>query len=191
MSLPASPDSPIPDETFRVAHAAFPEGNVFMRMCNVFMRMCDALGPIYSHPLAHLFSHTGQPVEAPARLALVMQFAEGLADRQAADAVRSRIDWKYALGLELTDPGFNYSVLSEFRTRLIAGGVEHLLLETMLTYLQERDLLKGRGTQRTDSTHILAAIRTLNRLELVDETMRFALNHLAAVAPAWLQTHLL
>ena len=186
MSLPASPNCAIPEETLRVAHAAFPKGNVFMRMR-------DALGPIYSNPpFASLFSHTGQPAEAPARLALVLvlQFAEGLADRQAADAVRSRIDWKYALGLELTDPGFDYSVLSEFRTRLIAGGVEHLLLETMLTYLQERGLLKGRGKQRTDSTHILAAIRTLNRLELVGETMRFALNRLAAVAPAWLQTHL-
>jgi transposase len=155
--------------------------------------MRDALGPIYSNPqFASLFSHTGQPAEAPARLALVlvMPFAEGLADRQAADAVRSRIDWKYALGLELTDPGFDYSVLSEFRTRIIAGGVEHLLLETMLTYLQERGLLKARGKQRTDSTHILAAIRTLNRLELVGETMRFALNRLAAVAPVWLQIHL-
>jgi transposase len=186
MSLPASPDFPIPEETVRVARAAFPKGNVFMRMR-------DALGPIYSNPqFVHLFSQTGQPAEAPARLALVlvMQFAEGLADRQAADAVRSRIDWKYALGLELTDPGFDYSVLSEFRTRLIAGEGEHLLLETMLTYLQERGLLKGRGKQRTDSTHILAAIRTLNPLELVGETMRFALNRLAAVAPTWLQTHL-
>jgi transposase len=186
MSLPASPDSTIPEETRRVAHAAFPRGSLFMRMR-------DTLGPIYSDPqFACLFSHTGQPAEAPARLALVlvMQFAEGLADRQAADAVRSRIDWKYALGLELTDPGFDYSVLSEFRTRLITGGVEHLLLETMLTYLQERGLLKGRGKQRTDSTHILAAIRTLNRLELVGDTMRFALNRLAAVAPTWLQTHL-
>jgi transposase len=179
MSLPTSPDSPIPEETVRVAHAAFPKGNVFMRMR-------DALGPIYSNPqFASLCSHTGQPAEAPARLALVLviQCAEGLADRQAADAVRSRIDWKYALGLELTDPGFDYSVLSEFRTRLIAGGVEQLLLETMLKDLQERGLLKGRGTQRTDSTHILAAIRALNRLELVGETMRFALNRLAAVAP--------
>jgi transposase len=141
MSLPAPPDSTIPEETLRVAHAAFPKGNVFMRMR-------DGLGPIYSNPqFASLLSHTGQPAEAPARLALVLvlQFVEGLADRQAADAVRSRIDWKYALGLELTDPGFDYSVLSEFRTRLIAGGVEHLLLETMLTYLQERGLLKARG----------------------------------------------
>jgi transposase len=120
MSLRASPDSAIPEDTLRVAHAVFPKGNVFMRMR-------DALGPIYNtSPFASLFSHTGQPAEAPARLALVlvMQFAEGLADRQAADAVRSRIDWKYALGLELTDPGFDDSILSEFRTRLIVGGVD-------------------------------------------------------------------
>jgi transposase len=186
MSLPAFPDAAIPEETDRVARAAFPKGNVFIRMR-------DELGLIYSNPqFADLFSHTGQPAEAPARLALVlvMQFAEGLSDRQAAEAVRSRIDWKYALGLELTDPGFDYSVLSEFRTRLLAGGVEQLLLETMLKRLQERGLLKARGKQRTDSTHILAAVRTLNRLELVGETMRFALNRLAIVAPDWLRAHL-
>src|SRR5262245_10737855 len=110
MSLPASPDSPIPEETVRVAHAVFPKGNVLMRMR-------DALGSIYSTPqFASLFSHTGQLAEAPARLALVlvMPFAEGLADRQVADAVRSRIDWKYALGLALTDHDFDDSVLSEF-----------------------------------------------------------------------------
>jgi transposase len=83
-----------------------------------------------------------------------------LSDRQAADAVRARIDWKYALALELTDPGFDASVLSEFRTRLLAGGAEHLLLDVLLTMLQEQGLLKGRGKQRTESTHILAAIRT-------------------------------
>jgi transposase len=155
------------------------------------MRMRDVFGPIYSHPpFASLFFHPGQPAEAPARLVLVLQFAEGLADRQAADAMRGRLDWKYALALALTDPGFDDSVLSEFRTRLIAGEGEHLLLETMLTSLQERGLLNGRGTQRTDSTHILAAIQTLNWLEWVGETMRFALNRLAAVAPTWLQTHL-
>jgi transposase len=186
MSLPAFPDAAIPEETDRVARAAFPKGNVFIRMR-------EALGLIYSNPpFACLFSHTGQPAEAPARLALVlvMQFAEGLSDRQAAEAVRSRIDWKYTLGLELTDSGFDYSVLSEFRTRLLAGGIEQLLLETMLKRLQERGLLKARGKQRTDSTHILAAVRTLNRLELVGETMRFALNRLAVVAPDWLRAHL-
>jgi transposase len=176
----------VPEETVRVARAAFPKGNIFRRMH-------DEFGPLYHNPqFAALFSHTGQPAEAPARLALVlvMQFAEGLSDRQAADAVRGRIDWKYALALELTDPGFDASILSEFRTRLIEGETVHLLLETLLTRFHERGLLKARGTQRTDSTHVLAAIRTLNRLELVGETMRFALNRLAVVAPAWLQAQM-
>jgi transposase len=83
-----------------------------------------------------------------------MQFAEGLSDWQAADAVRGRIDWKYALGLELTDPGFGASVLSEFRTRLLEGHTEEQLLTVMLTLFKERGWLKGRGKQRTDSTHV-------------------------------------
>src|SRR5574341_2436398 len=186
MSLQAAPSAPIPAETARIAQAAFPKGT----LC---MQMRDTLGPRYEDAqFAALFSPTGQPAEAPARLALVLilQFAEGLSDRQAAEAVRGRIDWKYALALELTDPGFDASVLSEFRTRLVHGGAEHLLLEPLLRRLEARDLLKARGTQRTDSTHILAAIRTLNRLELVGETMRYALNRLAVAAPAWLQTHM-
>src|SRR3954469_19446264 len=84
--------------------------------------------------------------------------------RQAADAVRSRIDWKYALALELTDPGFDASVLSEFRTRLLTGNAELLLFETMLTLFREQGLVKAKGCQRTDSTHVLAAIQVLNRL---------------------------
>ena len=148
MSVPAPLSDAIPEETIRVARAAFPKGNVFMRMH-------DELGPLYRNPqFAALFSPTGQPAEDPARLALVlvMQFAEGLSDRQAADAVRGRIDWKYALALELTDPGFDASVLSEFRSRLIQGSAEELLLTNMLDLLRERGLLKARGKQRTDST---------------------------------------
>jgi len=101
--------------------------------------------------------------------------------------VRSRIDWKYALGLELTDPGFDASVLSEFRSRLLTGDVTQLLLERMLEQFRDRRLLKPRGRVRTDSTHILAAIRTLNRLECVGETLRHALNTLATLAPDWLR----
>lgn len=186
MSLQVSPLAPIPAETVRVAHAAFPKGT----LC---LQIRDTLGPLYEDAqFAALFSPTGQPAEAPARLALVLilQFVESLSDRQAAEAVRGRIDWKYALALDLTDPGFDASVLSEFRSRLVHGGAEHLLLEPLLQQLEAHDLLKARGTQRTDSTHILAAIRTLNRLELVGETMRYALNRLAVAAPAWLQAHL-
>jgi len=186
MSLQVSSMTPIPTDTARVAHAAFPKST----LC---LQIRDRLGPLYEDTqFAALFSPTGQPAEAPARLALVLilQYVESLSDRQAAEAVRGRSDWKYALALELTDPGFDASVLSEFRTRLVQGGAETLLLEPLLQQLEAHNLLKARGTQRTDSTHILAAIRTLNRLELVGETVRYALNRLAVAAPAWLQTHL-
>ena len=184
MSLrPQTPGS-IPTETDRVAKAAFPQSNAYMKMR-------DELGVFFSdEQFAQLFSSRGQPALCPWRLALVtiMQFAENLTDRQAADAVRSRIDIKYVLGLELTDPGFNYSVLSEFRSRLIDGGTEHLLFETMLTRFVEKGLLSAYGKQRTDSTHILAAIRTLTRLELVTETLTHTLNVLATLAPDWLKS---
>ena len=113
---------------------------------------------------------------------------EDLSDRAAADAVRSRIDWKYALGLELDDEGFDFSVLSKFRRRLLEEEQEEMLFSTMLTKLQAAGLLKAGGSQRTDSTHIVAAIRALNRLVLVGETMRAALDAVAAAAPVWLQS---
>lgn len=174
----------VPNETARVAHAAFPKGNLYVRMY-------DTLGTIYEdRDFVALFPTLGQPAASPMRLALVsiLQFAEGLSDRQAADAVRSRIDWKYLLCLELTDPGFDFSLLSEFRARLLVNGAEHMLLDLLLRHFQDLGLLKARGRQRTDSTHVLAAVRVLNRLERVGETLRHALNHLATVAPDWLRT---
>jgi transposase len=183
MSLHSHASYPIPDETQRVARAAFPRGNLYLQVA-------DCLGAIYHDAqFAALFPTRGQPAASPARLALatVLQFAEGLSDRQAADAVRSRIDWKYVLGLELTDPGCDHTVLSEFRTRLITGKAEQLLLDVLLTLARAQGLLKARGRQRTDSTHVLAAIRVLNRLERVGETLRAALHSLAVVAPTWVQ----
>jgi transposase len=168
MSLHPREIPAVPEETRRVARAAFPRGNIYMRLR-------DELGAIYSDQLfAALFPRRGQPAASPWRLALitVMQFAEGLSDRQAADAVRSRIDWKYVLSLELSDSGFDHTVLSEFRTRLLAGKAEQRLLDALLAKVREGGLLKTRGHQRTDSTHVLAAIRTLNRLERVGETLR-------------------
>ena len=138
------------------------------------MRMRDALGPMYAdRAFAPLFPSRGQPAASPARLVLVtiMQFAEGLSDRQAADAVRCRIDWKYALALDLTDSGFDASVLSACRDRLLTGDPTALLFERMVEVLRGQHLLKERGRARTDSTHILAAIRTLSRLECVGETL--------------------
>ena len=173
---------PVPADTARVARAAFPKGNPLMRRR-------DELGAISDdETFAHLFPTRGQPAEAPWRLALVtiLQFAEDLSDRQAAEAVRARIDWKYALSLELTDPGFDASVLCEFRARLLEGDAGHLLLDVLLRRFRELALRKARGKQRTDSTHVWAAVRARNRLELVRETLRHALDVLTEVAPGWL-----
>lgn len=183
MSLKRCGIDEVPEMTVSVARAAFPEGNMYMQMR-------DELGTLFEdEEFAALYAQRGQPGLVPWRLALitVMQFAENLTDRQAADAVRGRIDWKYALGLELTDAGFDYSVLSEFRSRLLDGHAEPVLLDKMLTIYQARGLLKTQQTQRTDSTHVLAAIRTLNQLELAHETLHHALNVLAEVVPAWLK----
>ncbi len=182
MSLTPSTIEPVPDQTVLVARAAFPKGNLYLSMR-------DELGTLFEdQDFAELFSRRGYPAVTPWRLALItiMQFLENLSDRQTAEAVRSRIDWKYVLGLELTDSGFDYSVLSGFRSRLVGGEQQTLLLERLLDRFREKKLLKVRGHQRTDSTHVLASIRVMNRLELVTETMRAALNEVATLAPEWL-----
>ncbi len=139
MSLHAQPPGPTPEETARVAHAAVPKDSVYMHMR-------DTLGRVYDDTsFAPLFSPRGRLAPAPWRLALVtvMQFAEGLSDRQAAEAVRTRIDWKNALGVELTDAGFNSSVLSEFRARPVAGAAGRLLLDALLAACKARRYLNG------------------------------------------------
>jgi transposase len=172
MSLKSLPIPPIPEEIVRVAHAVFPHGNVVMQMR-------DALGTIYTdEAFADLFPTHGQPAFAPWRLALVtlFQFMEHLTDRQAADAVRDRLAWKYALSLELTDPGFDHTVLSEFRSRLVEGNAEQRLLDVLLQRCREGGWLKAHGRQRTDSTHVLGKMRALNRTLCVAQTMVYVLN---------------
>jgi transposase len=183
MSLrPQLPIPPVPDDTVRVARAAFRRGSPCLLLR-------DRLGVVFSDAdFADLYPRLGQPAYAPWRLALVtlLQFREGLSDRGAAEAVRARIDWKYLLGLDLADPGFDHSVLCEFRSRLLASEATGRLLQRVLDAAREDGLLRARGRQRTDSTHVLAAVRDLNRLELVGETLRATLNALTAVAPDWL-----
>jgi transposase len=183
MTLHPRNSEEIPSQTKTVARQVFPQGNLYLRLR-------DELGVIYHDAqFTALFCTTqGQPAYSPGQLALVtvMQFLENLTDRQAAEAVRSRIDWKYMLGLELSDPGFHYSILSEFRGRLIARGVPTHLLNELLRLCQTQGLLKKGGKQRTDSTHVLAAVRQLNRLEVVGETLRHSLEILSTVAPEWL-----
>jgi transposase len=184
MSLNAPIAYVIPKATAQLARKVFPNGNLYLTLY-------DQFGPLYHNAdFADLFPRRGQSALAPAQLILVllMQFVEGLSDEQAADAVRSRIDWKYLLALELDDPGFDASVLSEFRDRLLTHQAEQRLLDHFLILMRKHGLLKARGRQRTDSTHVLAAIRTLHRLENIGETLRQALNQLAHLAPDWLRT---
>ena len=183
MSLQPGLIPDVPENTAHVARAAFPDGHPYLQLR-------DQLGTLFTDAdFADLYPRRGQPALAPWRLALVtiLQFREDLSDRRTADAVRARIDWKYLLGLELTDPGFDDSVLCEFRSRLLEGGGEGLLLDKLLDRCKTIGLLKAGGRQRTDSTHVLARVRATTRLECAIEALRHALNSLAIVAPDWLR----
>jgi transposase len=175
---------PVPEATVAAVQAAFPKGNL-----HVALRL--EFGSLYDDQLfADLYPPAGRPVEvAPWRLALVMvmPYLEGLTDRQAADAVRRCMDWQYALSLDLHDPGFDFTLLHDFRCRVLAHEAAQRLLDTFLSTCKARGWLKARGTQRTDSTQVLAAIRTLHRLACVLEAMHYALNQLSDVAPAWVR----
>lgn len=174
----------VPADTARAAGAAFPRGSLAVRVR-------DGLGEVWSDQrFTGLFGVRGRPGVSPAQLMIVLVLAmvENLTDRQAADMVRRAIDWKYALGLGLEDPGFDFTVLSEFRARLVAGSMETEALDALLTRLAGLGLVGSGGRQRTDSTHVLARLRSLNRLELAGESVRAALEALAAAAPDWLAT---
>ena len=170
----------VPADTARVARRAFRKGSLAIRAR-------DELGSWYEDAaFAAAYGVRGKPGISPAQLAMVtvLQFAENLTDRQAADAVRGRLDWKYCPGLALEDEGF--SLLSEFRARLVAGRLERAVLDLLLDRLKGLGLVRAGGRQRTDSAHVLAAVRGLNRLELAGESMRAALEALAAAVPGWL-----
>jgi transposase len=175
---------PVPEATAAAVQAAFPKGNLCVALRTEF-------GALYDDQLfADLQPPAGRPAEvAPWRLALVvvMQYIEGLTDRQAAHAVRRGMDWKYALSLDLTAPGFDFTLLHDVRHRLLAHEAGQRFLDTLLAACKARGWIKARGTQRTDSAHVLAAIRTLHRLGCVLEAMHDALNRRSDVAPAWVR----
>ncbi|WP_240204832.1 transposase [Streptomyces actuosus] len=153
------------------------------------MRLRDHLAEVFDDALfTDAFPDRGAPAQSPALLALVtvLQFTENLTDRQAADASRDRLSWKYALGAELSDAGFDFSALSRFRARLAGHGLERTLFDRLVEHCREAGLIKAGGKQRTDSTHVISAVRDLNRTELAGESVRAALEALAVAAPSWL-----
>ena len=182
MSLVKQDSQAIPADTERVAKASFPKGTALVAVR-------DRFGSLFrDDDFGDLYSWKGAEGISPSLLAsvTVLQYAEGLSDRQAAEAVRSRIDWKYLLGMPLDYAGFDQSALSEFRARLVKAGESERLFEQPLSWLKAQGAVKGKGRQRSDSTHVLAAVATLNRYELVGETMRHALDQIAIIAPDWL-----
>ncbi|WP_370340176.1 IS1182 family transposase [Catenulispora sp. MAP5-51] len=179
------PSPPVPAATAALARAVFPAG------C-LATRLRDEIGEVFTNAdFTDGYPHQGGPALSPATLALVsvLQYAERLTDRQAAHAAAARIDWKYALGFELADTGFDHSVLSQFRDRLIENGLVTRVLELLLDRCAELGLLRVGGRVRTDATHVVACVRALNRLEFVTETLRAALEALAVAAPGWLAEH--
>lgn len=182
MSLERCESFGVPAETVRVARR-------MMRRPSMAMRLRDALGPVWSDAdFVEAFPSRGRPAASPGALCLVsvLQQVENLTDRGAAEAVCARIDWRYALGLELDDPGFDASVLSEFRDRLVEHDLADRVLGRVLEAADRVGLLDKRSSVRTDSTKVLAKIAQLNRLELVAQTLRAALEASAVAAPEWL-----
>src|SRR6266540_3458205 len=178
---------PGPDPQIAAAIAAKYRGK---RPRPLAVQIRDRLGQwLEDEAFAAAFGTRGKPGWSPSRLALVtvLQRAENLPDRQAADAVRMRLDWQYLLGLPLDDPGFDPTVLVEFRTRVADAGLELVVLDALLAKLAAAGLVKAGGKQRTDSTHVVAAVAALNRLELAGESVRAALEALAAAHRAWLR----
>jgi transposase len=176
---------PEPDPQIAAAIAAKYPGR---RPRPLAVQVRDRLGQwLEDEEFAAVFGVRGRPGWSPSRLALVtvLQRAEDLADRPAAEAVRTRIDWQYLLGLPLDDPGFDHTVLAEFRARVAGGGLERVALDALLARLAASGLVKAGGKQRTDSTHVIAAVAALNRLELAGESVRAALEALTAAHPDW------
>jgi len=179
---------PEPDPQVAAAIAAMYGSRKRERPLAVEIR--DRLGQwLADEDFAAAFGIRGRPGWPPSRLALVavLQRAEKLTDRLAAEAVRARLDWKYLLGLPLDDPGFDHTVLPEFRAKAAEAGLEQVALDALLERLVSAGLVKAGGKQRTDSTHVVAAVAALNRLELAGESVRAAVEALAAAHPDWLE----
>jgi transposase len=177
---------PEPDPLIAAAIAAKYRGK---RPRPLAVQIRDRLGQwLADEDFAAAFGIRGRPGWPPSRLALVtiLQRAEKLTDRAAAEAVRTRIDWQYLLGLSLDDPGFDHTVLAEFRAKVAEAGLEQVALDALLARLAADGLVQAGGKQRTDSTHVVAAVAALNRLELAGESVRAALEALAAAHPDWL-----
>jgi transposase len=171
----------IPQDTAVLGQQLLPEENIYRLIGDEVNEV------LQSDPFYQMYSVSGRGAVHPIILSLVtvFQFLENIPDREAAERVILRIDWKYALHAPLGYTGFHHSTLSNFRKRLVTHGQEGLVFEQVLNWVQGHGLLKKRSKQRTDSTHVLGQVARLSRLELVWETIRASLNALQKTCSAW------
>lgn len=181
MCLKTQSPWPMPEETGRIGKGLLGENDPYRLIGDQLFEKWK------EEEFADLYSREGRPGYSPVILAFVsiFQFMERLADRQAAQALRMRLDWKYALHLPLEDAGFDFSVLSEFRDRLIEGKAEARVFEKLVEEIRGMGLIKERGKQRSDSIAMLVKVRRLSRIEMVVETLRLAVVALVAAHREW------
>lgn len=181
MSLKPQPSRPMPEELARLGLILLPSDSPYRLIGDQLYAQYD------NAAFASLYHAEGKPALPPVDLLFVLAFQalEDLGDRAAADAMRLRLDWKYALHLPLDYAGFDFSVLSDFRARLVAHDASARLFDQLLMQLRALGLLKRRGRQRSDSLAVLARIHQLTRIELVAETLRLALRAVVQAEPAW------
>jgi transposase len=186
MSLKPQPSRPMPEDLARLGAILLPEDSPYRLIGDRLYAQYD------NAAFADLYHAEGKPALPPVDLlfVLALQALENLGDRAAADAVRLRLDWKYALHLPLSYAGFDFSVLSDFRARLLAHDASARLFDTLLAQLRELGLLKRRGRQRTDSLAVLARIHLLTRIELVAETLRLAIRAVVQADAGWAKSSL-
>jgi transposase len=181
MCLKPVPPRPIPEATAALVKALFPEGSVYQFIGDVLFEQ------FRDEDFADLYPKDGQPSISPVLLSFVtiFQALEDLSDRQTVYCLRFRFDWKYALHLEPGYKGFDHTVLSEFRQRLLRHGAESRVFTAIFAQLKQLGFYKHKGIQRTDSLAIYTHHRLLKRIELCVETMRVCIKHLLHHAPEW------
>ena len=181
MCLKIRPPWPMPEETRRIGESLLDEDDPYRLIGE------QLFATLNEEEFGDLYSSEGKPGISPVILAFVsvFQFMERLADRQAVQALRMRLDWKYALQLPLGYKGFDFSVLSEFRDRLLEGQAEGRVFEKLVEQIRKLGLIKEYGKQRTDSIAMLTKVRRLCRLETVVETLRLALVAIVGADREW------
>jgi transposase len=184
MPIQSAPFPPIPRDTARAAQAAFGKGNIYVMIG-------DQIEPLLAEAdLTDLAAAMDKPTATLGMLALVTAFqsAENLPDRRAAEAVRTRTDWKYALHLPLEGPGFDPLMLCEFRQHALRDPAAQQAFGQVLDHLAEIGLLRRLGHPRAGAAEVLIAVCTMSRLERLAEAMHITLEALATRQPEWLRT---